>query len=313
MKRIIIFLRDNAFVGFIKWIINLPKEIKFVEADPFIAVWKDNYKRNVDSKIFQTTTRVDSFKTIFNLLSKDLPIILLADGPSLDRDLKSIKKLTHKFFIVCQDAVLYNCLKNKIKPNLVVSLDPSILVAFFWNDLDTSDLTLVSSTTLHPEALKSWKGKILFFNQSDSIEFKNIVLRKITFKTRKYPYLQNSGWVGNTMFQVASVLNPVCIVLSGYDLAYTYKKYYCKYYLERRAAALGITKREVIKYEVKKEIKFYDSETKEYIYTSRLFQYYWDVLISMIKKSEKLVVTTPNPGILKQVKRIDLTLLEKHK
>jgi len=295
----------------IKEIRSIPKEIELVKKDPFIKTWRDNYTENLKLGIFKITTRVDSLEILKKRLSRNIPVILLADGPSLDKDIKVIKKMTHNFYIICQDAVLYNCLKNKIKPNLVVSLDPSILIKFFWHDLDTSDLILVASSTLNPEALKAWKGKILFFNQSDTIRYKNLVLKKMTWKTRKYPYVQNNGWVGNAMFIISVLLDPSCIILSGYDLAYTHKKYYCKDYLERRARALGISKKEVIKYEVKKELKYFDPHTENDYYTSKLFSYYAMLLLSLIKVSHRYVLNSSKSGILKGLDIINLEILEK--
>ena len=60
--------------------------------------------------------------------------IVIAAGPSiaLQDPLKQIKEKSYKGAIICTDSALYYCLKNKVIPDLVVTVDPNFLRVIRW-------------------------------------------------------------------------------------------------------------------------------------------------------------------------------------
>ncbi|MDQ7060106.1 MAG: DUF115 domain-containing protein [Sulfurimonas sp.] len=71
----------------------------------------------------------DGYKTINlytirnNAFFKDKPILLLAAGPSLKKNIEWVKKNKDKFIIVAISAVLNTLYNHNIRPNIVTHLD----------------------------------------------------------------------------------------------------------------------------------------------------------------------------------------------
>lgn len=214
--------------------------------DPFLQMWEDNFNENYSNKIFNKfNTRpllyIENTKPFNNM-----PVVLVAAGPSLDKNIHILKQYKDNVVILCADICTFKLLENGIIPDFVVNIDVHQTVMEFFHELDTSKLNIICPTTAYPKLLEIWKGNITFFNQADIPNSeKDKVLSKITKKTGGFGTLFNRFFVGATMLQIAKILNPYIVILMGYDFAFTDGKPYCDGILKRRAAyediMLGIT------------------------------------------------------------------------
>jgi len=104
-------------------------------------------------KVFQRTLMIMKERQLFinrNLISYNNTytkekILIISAGPSLDIHLEWIKKNQSKFIIICVDVIVKKLEKNKIKPDLVVSIDPSFTCAKY---LDTEDESFLKESSI---------------------------------------------------------------------------------------------------------------------------------------------------------------------
>lgn len=108
-------------------------------------------------------------------------VLLISAGPSLDNYIDWIEEHQDKFVIICVDVILRKLEKHRIKPDIVVSIDPSELCAKYLTTenpkyLDNSSIIFLSQQ--HPDVLEVVKGKHYAFSQS-------------------MPLISRIGWLGS--------------------------------------------------------------------------------------------------------------------
>lgn len=90
---------------------------------------------------------------------KNVPAIIVAAGPSLDRNMHLLCDIKGKFPIVAVDTALRQLVANGIKPDIVCAADPS-----YENSLDfvgvenETDVVLAIEPMTHPDIFNSFKG-----------------------------------------------------------------------------------------------------------------------------------------------------------
>ncbi|HRZ18851.1 MAG TPA: DUF115 domain-containing protein [Methanofastidiosum sp.] len=299
---------------------------KLLALDPFIKYWADNYKENIEKRVFGWE-RSRPLLFLKNMMPySHVPVVLVAAGPSLDKNLHILKDYQDKCIICCVDVVVFKLLKEGIKPDFVINIDPHPEVAIGWTDdngnqIDTSDLVLVCPTTNSYANLTSWKGNIIFYNQSDDKRnHKGPFLEKLTRPTSGFGTIANSFFIGATMYQFASMFVPSAIILMGYDFAYTDNKPFCSGIVERKAR---LQVKELYGDKTTDELVAKQTEdlTKHLlqssnleakvgstgiIKTSELFRLYLNTLLGLIKIYRFPVINATEGGILVNVPNFSL-------
>ncbi len=100
----------------------------------------------------------------------DLPIFIIGSGPSLSQSLDYIRENQDNAIIVSGGTALAPLLKAGIQPDFQVeveNVEASINVLRNARDnFDISDITLVTTTTMQPDAINCFDKKVLYFRQS---------------------------------------------------------------------------------------------------------------------------------------------------
>ena len=136
------------------------REVKSATLLRFNQIWQRNFLSNRNA--IERNPGVIGLKNKF----RDIPCIVVGAGPSLDKNIKYLKKACGKAVILCCDAALKPLLSQDIVPNFVVVLDPQEEIARFLSNVSQSGITLVVPTIVHPNILELWQGgDILFFNK----------------------------------------------------------------------------------------------------------------------------------------------------
>ena len=207
-----------------------------LKKDPFIKLWEGNFNQNYLSGLLEAKRSKPLNYLVNTKPYSQIPVVLVVAGPSLDTNIEYLKDYQNNCVIICADICLFKLLENNIKPDFVCTIDPHEISKSFYTDLKTEDLTLVCPTTSNPTGLNEWKGNILFYNQEDyKGSPKDIALKKMLKPIEGWHTLFNRFFVGATMFQIASLMNPTEIILVGYDFSYRDKKPYCDGVLKRRS------------------------------------------------------------------------------
>jgi hypothetical protein len=142
---------------------------------------------------------------------KDRPILILAAGPSLEKNIQWIKKHQDEFVILCVFATLKTLLKHDIEPNIVIQLEEKInhtvdLVHSFDNfDFLNNSIFIFSASS--PNILLNTFKKENIFLIEDRTTYLQDILRI------------NAASVGEVAYSIALIFNSYNTYLLGLDLA----------------------------------------------------------------------------------------------
>lgn len=145
-----------------------------------------------------------------------IPAIIISAGPSLDKNIKEVKKAEGKAFIFVVDAALRTVVREGIRPDLVCTIDANAPERF----LDTGKkehFHWSCGCLSNPHAVQTYMDKIFY---RDPIEawWNESVQKEMDFA---FPKIESAGCVSAEAFQIALYLGFQTIILIGQDLAFT--------------------------------------------------------------------------------------------
>jgi uncharacterized Rossmann fold enzyme len=154
---------------------------------------------------------------------RGLPAVIVAAGPSLDRNLPALRLLNDRAVILAVDTAVRPLLTAGIEPHVVVSVDPSDINAQHLTGLPRTRFALVGEGSLHPTVFPEFEGRLFTFRVSDH---------------HPWPWLRQHGCERGSLQAWGSVLTTAfdfairagCdpLVFVGADLAYTRGLQYCR-------------------------------------------------------------------------------------
>lgn len=149
---------------------------------------------------------IGGFFKAFKLENK--PVVIAAAGPSLERDLTTMKENRRKIKIFAVGRALDILMKNGIKPDLITILDPQEIVYNQIEGYENLDIPLCFISTGSRWAVEAYKGpKYMFFNKKCSYNKEGIVIE--TGKTVAIPTIDIAIKTGASK-----------IILCGQDIAF---------------------------------------------------------------------------------------------
>ncbi len=192
-------------------------EVKSATINRFSEIWKNNFLTNLPEIKRNPGVVVLAKKFL------DLPAIVVGAGPSLDKNIYLLKQVKDKAVIIACDAALKSLLEQDIFPSLVVCLDPQEEITKFITGISHQGMTLVAPTIVHPQVLKVWKSKIVFYNQhAPDIP----ILSEIQNKFQQVGALTPGGSVLSVAYHLAFEMGCSPIIFLGQDLSYPHSKTY---------------------------------------------------------------------------------------
>lgn len=152
---------------------------------------------------------------VFKPLELDnIPAIIIAAGPSLDKNIKQLKKAKGKAFLIAVDTALNPLAKENIIPDIAVTVDPHKPLMLFKNE-KMIKIPLIYSLTSNSRIKNFHKGMRIYQNSIDS--FLNQFIRKFG---KQSTFLETGGSVAHSAFSLAQKLGFQTIIFVGQDLAY---------------------------------------------------------------------------------------------
>ncbi len=183
----------------------------------------DNYLNNLNAIAEESGVAEiqKSLSQIENL--EDYPAILLAAGPSLDKNIKDIKDVKGRAFVICVDAAYNTVIKNGIRPDIVVTVDP-IIRADAFREKAGRDLPLVVQMTGSTDIREMNTGRKFYTTDVD------YYLKDVFKECDKPPLwsLATGGSVANSAFAFAMDIGFKRIILMGQDLGFPGNKQHAK-------------------------------------------------------------------------------------
>ena len=142
--------------------------------------------------------------------------IIVATGPSLDKQLVTLKKFAPYVTVISLDASYPILMKHGIKPDYVTSIERVEATSSFFNsknkEFDENIYFIVASLT-HQKTIKNILPRRLVLTMRPQQS-------EIAFNMKKYGYLGIGHSTANQAYQLAYALGHKNIVLIGQDLAF---------------------------------------------------------------------------------------------
>lgn len=153
-----------------------------------------------------------------------LPAIVVAAGPSLDRNIHDLHLVRDRALIVACDTALRPLLSVGIEPDLVVAIDPTVANACHLGALhDPRRTWLAAEGSLHPSAFVHFDARTFFFRVNDHAPWSWL-------RAAGLDRLHVEVWGSVITAAFDLVLRMGCdpVVFMGADLAFTGGQPYCR-------------------------------------------------------------------------------------
>ncbi|ADL52108.1 motility associated factor glycosyltransferase family protein [Clostridium cellulovorans] len=176
----------------------------------FSKAWFESTVRNL--RYLCNETSINRYKNIH----ENIPAVIVSAGPSLDKNIKELKKAKGKFIIICGGRTLRPLVENGIIPDYMSIIDNSEQSNALVSDLlEKYDIPLIHSEIISHKVLELHKGKRIFYSHSGFIN-------KIAKEETENISIGGSVAHSCTRFAIHCGCNPIIFI--GQDLAYTNEK-----------------------------------------------------------------------------------------
>lgn len=148
-------------------------------------------------------------------IPQDIPFIIVAAGPSLDKNVDYLKKAEGKSFIMATDRAVDCLIKHNIDFDAIITLDAVKTIKFLGDDPEKfSKFPIFAGIDSNNGILKENKGRKIWITTSD---FWLELCHKHDLRIKLYSI---GGSVATAAFNVARIVGSKKIILIGQDLAF---------------------------------------------------------------------------------------------
>lgn len=202
-------------VEFIKKIHDVARanRIEFNTQNVFSGVSVKNYLNNLIYTVngYKTTQLVD-------VIPQDIPGIVVAAGPSLNKNIKELKKAKGKAFIIAVDTAVKPLLKEGIIPDMFAIVDGEKPLSLIEQE-EAKRIPLFCTLVSASEILNYHTGMKIFFNEGFRYAEKIYARSNAIFGN-----VPTGGSVATNAFSLLYKIGIKRIILVGQDLALTGNK-----------------------------------------------------------------------------------------
>lgn len=208
-------LFPNEAVDFLKQIrdIAVDEQIQFNTQSLFSTV-------TVKNLIANARYLCDAYKTtqLVDVIPRDIPGIVVAAGPSLNKNIQELKKAKGKAFIFAVDTAIKPLLDAGIIPDMFAIVDGMKPLSLIERE-EAKQIPLMSTLCAASEVLEYHTGMKFFYNEG--YQFADTVFAR---SGAAWGTVSTGGSVATSVFSLLHKIGLERIILVGQDLAYTGKK-----------------------------------------------------------------------------------------
>ncbi len=153
-----------------------------------------------------------------DVIPRDIPAIIVSAGPSLNKNIKELRKAKNRAFIVAVDTAVKPLVKAGIIPDLYVVVDGLKPVELFDFE-EARQIPMMTSITSAKGVLAQHKGKKIFYFEGVMLAYNLLAMNGIPFSS-----VSCGGSVACSAFSLVYKLGFSRIILVGQDLALTGNK-----------------------------------------------------------------------------------------
>lgn len=199
-----------------RWSVQLFHNSVQATQDVLMRYGKQYFKNTIRNMadLVQTKSLLDFYQK----MPKEMPFIMVASGPSLDKNIDELRDLKGRAFIMAADSALRVLLKHGIVPDMFVSVDAQKNQKHFEYP-GVESIPIFTDGTNNYQTLLKIKAPKFFMNDMNPH-----VNRFLTKRGILLPSFSSGGSVANDGYALASAMGFETIILVGQDLAYTDNK-----------------------------------------------------------------------------------------
>lgn len=176
----------------------------------YIDLLQANYLKNRQSMKYNVGKFFGRFR--------NLPIIIVSAGPSLDKNKHLLKGLENKALIICVAHALKALIKMNVKPHFIITIDPQPITLRQIDGFEHLDIPFILMATVWPENAVVYQGPKFIACQHP--DYLNPGEENYLIKT--------GGSVSTAALDIAIRMGGNPITLIGQDLAFSYDKHHCE-------------------------------------------------------------------------------------
>lgn len=160
-----------------------------------------------------------AFEDFQGKFSEDIPCIIVAAGPSLEKNVEVLKQAKGKSFILCVDTAIHFLLDRGIFPDMTCTIDSQKGTKYF-TDERVKEIPIAVSLQSDYRALDIIGDVKPIYLSAENGYYHKLFEEK----GRKMVWLEGGGSVATVCFRMALTLGFKTIILIGQDLAFTQEK-----------------------------------------------------------------------------------------
>lgn len=179
------------------------------------------FSKNIVQNLFNNMKYVcQGFHTkkLSEVIPYDGPAILIAAGPSLNKNIQELKKAKNKAFLLAVDTALKPLLKAGIVPDAFITIDANKLLNLVEME-GVEQIPVIAPPCAVYTILKKQKAPKIFYN--DGYVLSNHIY---AMNQKEFPNVATGGSVACSGFSLLYKMGFDTIILVGQDLAYTGNK-----------------------------------------------------------------------------------------
>ncbi|AOR22910.1 motility associated factor glycosyltransferase family protein [Clostridium taeniosporum] len=191
---------------------NIATEIAFAQ------MWLNNTIRLLD--YIKEIPDVSIMKEEF----KDIPIVIVSAGPSLNKNVHYLKEINNKALIIAVGSAVNILEKKEITPHIIMGFDGQEMEAKIFQQLKNTKPIFIFGPSVHYKAVESYKGQkmcMILNNDTSILE----LYKGLGIKVQKF---DSGPSVSNIALVLAQYLKASQVMLIGQDLAYTGNERYAE-------------------------------------------------------------------------------------
>ena len=192
------------------------EKINNATLEKFGKLWTKNTCANLEKSFFSQGI------TQYKNKGKNIPFLILAAGPSLEKILPILPQIKNKVVIVCVDTALRFCIKNKVEPDFIVLTDPQFWAYKHIEGIKSPSSILITESAVYPPVFRFPCKKIICCKSNFPLEHFFDSYRK------EKGTLVAGGSVASTAWNFAQYSGSTEIYMAGLDLAFPQKQTHIK-------------------------------------------------------------------------------------
>jgi hypothetical protein len=148
-----------------------------------------------------------------NAFEEDVPAIVVAAGPSLDKNIGLLKEVKNKAVIFAVDTALKRLHEEGIRADFTITVDPRKPISYF-DDTGFEDIPMFCRLDCNPKILSRHTARKIWFNP---VEFHEKIME---YAGVPFAIMSSGGSVATATVTLCNEIGFKTIIIMGQDLAY---------------------------------------------------------------------------------------------